>query len=596
MVYPDPEVLYAKLTSGDADGISEVASALGTAKSSLNTAAHTVSNGALSAVQHWRGDAAKAFIGRAKSDCEAADAVYQRLHAAEGAVKHAATAYTAMNLSADAVIKTWRAVGHFDDDLKRLFAPLVNKMLTHVQTSYEHQLTTAASGFTSQNTTDGGGGGGGWDEHGNADISGVGGSEATPWTSQGLAYDGKNLLVSSYYDDDPDKEGGQGTNTDPNETNSRVTYVDEETGQEKKNVYLGGGGAVEDENGMPITDDKGTTVPYPPPQHSGGIATDGKHVWVADTDAVYVYDKADMDKQQPGDPPLQPVDVVNTSKYGDASYVTYAEGKLYIGDYTNNKLCEYPLNDNGSPNITTQPHTVKTPDNCQGVLVRDKDFVFSSSDGLDGHLVRQDRDWDGESHLWDPGSWGHRDDIDLEGGDSGNKDGYNSHGIEELVEIDGEIVLAHESGAYGYNQNKDGKDDEPELTRIGLDELDHLDPDGALSPEDAGYETEPSSLAGSAKTIGKATSTLTSTARSLSGVQLTPDVLGEVPAAEHFATAATKYIASASKTIGNGSKRIDEVAHGLDSCARNYRKVESSVTDGLNKIGAVFGKPRRGFE
>lgn len=123
-----------------------------------------------------------------------------------------------------------------------------------------------------------------------------------PWTSQGLAHDGTNLLVTSYRDSD-----GEGDQDDlpEGQTPSRLTYVDHESGEEWANVYL---------------DD----MPHPggppdqlaaagPPTHSGGIATDGENVWVSSNGHVYLYDKADLDRAaQQGDdaPPVKAKDVI----------------------------------------------------------------------------------------------------------------------------------------------------------------------------------------------------------------------------------------------------------------------------------------------
>lgn len=574
MAFPDPEVLHAKLTSGDAGGIGDLAASLADAKSSLQNAAHTISTGAISAVDKWTGAAATKFVTKAKESSTAAAAVYQRLHTAETAITRAATAYAALQRTADAAIKPWRNATTTDDDEKRELAMLTIRNLMRVRSTYEAQLTSAAAGLSQRDTDIGGGGSGGWDSDGNADISGV--NEGEPWTSQGLAYDGENLLVTSYLDSNGNGTGDGAGGLDPNEaTPSRLTYVDYETGEEQKNVYLDGDGGAAG-----------------PPTHSGGIATDGKHTWVSSNGYVYVYDKADLDNAKPGDPPVKAKDVVATPSH---SYVSYAEGKLFVGDYTNNQLHELEVDPNtGSPG-TEAVRTVETPNNVQGVLVRDDDFVFSSSDGHNGKLYRQDRDVDGHSDWWNPSDDGdnEREEIELTGGEEGNEDGYDSHGIEELVEIDGEVVLAHESGAYGYGHNEWNKWDEPELTRISLDEL-GLDPDGALSSEDAGYETDPDSLTGAASALDEATSTLQSTARSLSGLQMVPHLLGEVPAAATFAKAATQYIGAAGDTVRSGSEAVGGIADSLVSSADAYRRMEATVSSGFSSRSTALAEWRLG--
>lgn len=202
---------------------------------------------------------------------------------------------------------------------------------------------------------------------------------------------------------------------------------------------------------------------------------------------------------------------------------------------------------------------------------------------------------DGHSDWWNPSDDGdnEREEIELSGGEEGNEDGYDSHGIEELVEIDGEVVLAHESGAYGYGHNEWNKWDEPELTRISLEEL-GLDPDGALSSEDAGYETDPDSLTGAASTLDEATSTLQSTARSLSGLQMVPHLLGEVPAAATFAKAATQYIGAAGDTVRSGSEAVGGIADSLVSSADAYRRMEATVSSGFSSRSTAVAVWRLG--
>lgn len=441
MPFLDPEPLHAKLTSGDAAGIAEVGASIADAKASLQTVADGISDGALRAARSWRGTAAAEFVGKAKASSRAVAEVYAELQTAEAAVEGAAKAYTALRTAADTAIKPWRELGLSDLLEAPEIAMKTVRALTVAQQTYESRLTALAA------TTDGGGGSG-WDSEGNADISGVDPGE--PWTSQGLAYDGENLLVGSYHDGDGDGSGDSPIG--PGLTPSRLTYVDYETGVETGNVYLNGKGDV----GAPT--------------HTGGVATDGEHVWVSSNGYVYVYDKAALDAAQDSGKPVDAIDVVPTPAH---SYVTYAQGRLFVGDYGNNRLYEVPLGPDGSPQPDKAGDPIETPNNVQGVVVRDDEFIFSSSDGHSGKFYRQDRtpEW------YD---FNDREEIELKGGEPGNEDGYDSHGVEEAVEIDGEIVLAHESGAYGYQKNPGSKWDEPELTRISLEEL-GLDPDGALS-------------------------------------------------------------------------------------------------------------------
>ncbi|RSN60854.1 hypothetical protein DMH01_16465 [Amycolatopsis sp. WAC 04182] len=544
MPFLDPEPLYAKLTSGDAAGIAEVGATIADTKASLQTVADGISDGALRAARSWRGTAAAEFVGKAKASSRAVGEVYAQLNTAEAAVEGAAKAYTALRTAADAAIKPWRELGLSDLLEAPEIAMKTVRALTVAQQTYESKLTALAA------TTDGG-----WDSDGNADISGVNPGE--PWTSQGLAYDGENLLVGSYHDGDGDGKGDSPIG--PGLSPSRLTYVDYETGVETGNVYLNGHGDV----GAPT--------------HTGGVATDGEHVWVSSNGYVYVYDKAELDAAQDSGKPVDAVDVVPTPAH---SYVTYAQGKLFVGDYGNNRLYEIPVGPDGSPRPDEAGDPIETPNNVQGVVVRDDEFIFSSSDGHSGKFYRQDRtpEW------YD---FNDREEIELKGGEPGNEDGYDSHGVEEAVEIDGEIVLAHESGAYGYQKNPGSKWDEPELTRISLEEL-GLDPDGALSPVEAGYETDPDSLVGAAGVLDEATSTLSAAAGATSRLQLVPRLLGEVPAATTFSDALTKHISAAGDRLTAGVETVGGIADSLVTGADTYRRIEDRIRDGLDKLGSVL--------
>lgn len=591
-MFPDPEALYARLTSGDVGSLDAVAATLGDAKSSLQAAANSISDGTLAATSGWSGSAATQFVDKAKGSTTAAADVYRRLHTAQAAVTRAGAVYRAMQRAAEATIKPWRTTADTLDEAERLeLAKLTVHHLRDVREQYEGHLTSVAADL--QTKTDPGGGGGGkyWDEEdwqteGNLDISDVGNDVDEDWTVQGLAYDEErgDLMVTSYdgHKSDSDLAG-------PYDKRSRLTYVDHETGEETGDIYLGG----KAEPGPLGTRGAG----HGAPTHSGGIATDGKHTWVSSNGMIYVYDSDQLRRAaETGDETPVPAKEVIDPPGEAASYVSYAmvDGKprLFVGEYEGKKLHEIGVDGNGIPD-TTAENTYETPERTQGVLVRDDEFVFTSSNGHNGKLVAQDRDWDGQGRLPDTIDSRYRD-IELDGGEEGNEDGYDSHGIENIIEIDGEIIIAHESGGVGYHDGDDGELgtdddlpgshlDEPELTRTPLDELD-LDPDEALSPEEGGYETDPDSLSSAATTIDGATSTLQSAARSVSALQLTPGMLGEVPAASKLATAVTKSVADAGAAMNAGATEVATIADGLVAGAKTYRRLEDGISSGLDKF------------
>lgn len=532
-----PEKLYGQLTSGDAGGITEVATDLSRAKSSLRAAAETISTGARSATETWRGNAAVEFAATANDNTESAAEVFRRLHIVEAIVERAAQAYTQVQQAAEDAIQPWRKAKALDENELRELAKQVIGNLMRIRGAYEARLANLLS--TQQDA--GGGRGDGWDDDGNTDISGVG--EDKPWIPQGLAYDGDNLLVTSY---NPDEDGNR----------SRLTYVDHETGKEEKNVYLGG-------------DDD-----HDEPTHSGGVATDGKHTWVSSNGHIYIYDKQMLDAAEEG----AKVPAEQVVKTDASSYVTYADGKLWVGKFTKllpGKLLEYEIDDQGRP--VGEPKEHDAPARTQGVIVRDDEFVFSQSslDTFHGQLVRQDRtpEW------YDP--------FDSVGIPLSGKDG---HAVEELVEVDGEIIIGHESGGDefpGLRPPWIDPDDEPELTKIDLDGL-GLDPDGALSSGN-GYELDPYSLVAAAGRLDEAAAALTSVASSVSSLQLVGRVLGDVPAAEMFASSVTRHIHATGRSLQNGGKAVVGVADGLVASADVYRRLEDAHSSMFDQLTSVLG-------
>ncbi len=85
--------------------------------------------------------------------------------------------------------------------------------------------------------------------------------------------------------------------------------------------------------GLPSTTAFGATSP--PPDKAGGVATDGTHVYVADTEAVYVYLLSDIQASRAGlcGVPVAAVDRIEMPDGARASYLNIKDGKLYIGEF-----------------------------------------------------------------------------------------------------------------------------------------------------------------------------------------------------------------------------------------------------------------------
>ena len=350
MTFLDPEVLHGRLTSGDAGGIAAVGASLADVRPGVRDAVRGISGGAAAAVSDWRGSAAAQFASAARDTATTAMAADRRLRTAVVAIRRAARAYADLHEAADAAIRPWRAAATDQWGL----AFLVIGMLLDAQDTYESALTSAAATF---------------DE--TIDLDHVG--RGQPWVPQGLAYLERRdeLLVTSY---DPESA----------EPRSRLTVVDNQTGDELKHVDLGGQ-LFEGPVGQVGVGDA--------PNHVGGVEAHGDDVWVTSTvgeppdqtSQIYRYSQQDIDDARPGET-VRPKEIVDTDA---SSYVTYADGKLWVGQYRTDpddepKLYGYDVADDGSID-TESPEVHQTPTNIQGAVVRDDEFVFAQSGPGLGH-------------------------------------------------------------------------------------------------------------------------------------------------------------------------------------------------------------------
>ncbi|TDP96281.1 WXG100 family type VII secretion target [Labedaea rhizosphaerae] len=546
---PDPMVLYRKLTSGDEAGITAVRKALTQVRASLRAAADGITEGATTAATHWRGDARTEFLTDVSATVTDTAEVYRRLRTVDRVLAGAATAYGDLHRSADSAIRPWRAAGNADPAL----ALSVQRNLLAARYTYESRLGTLATHLDPGSSD--------W-----TDLTHVGPGQ--PWIPQGLAYraDRDQLLVTSYNESkDADSQ-------------SRLTLVDNATGEEQKHVDLGG---------LEYSGPAGQPATGAPPNHAGGVATHGDNVWVTSTvvnddgtqtSQVYVYSQKAIDRAQPG-ATVHPTQVINVPA---SSYITYADGKLWIGQYATDgdpKLYSFNTGKDGSIKGVTPtgepdpyaggdvPGEYPTPQHVQGVVVRDDQFVFSQSDGESGSsFITQDRDYRGFD-LLDPDTWDARDEYRL--GD--NADGDPIHGVEEIEEIDGEIVTVHESGADKYDD--DGHDHHDDITRTPLTEL-------GLDSGD-GYQTDPDALTEAAGQLDGSAEKLQNAADVTGGLQLVAHVLGDVPAAGPFSAAVTRYLADRGQELGTGAQSLRDTADGLIAGADTYRRLEDFLTAGF---------------
>jgi hypothetical protein len=230
---------------------------------------------------------------------------------------------------------------------------------------------------------------------------------------------------------------------------------------------------------------------------------------------------------------------------------------------------------------TANPEVHQTPTNVQGAVVRDGEFVFAQSGGKDSSsLIVQQRDWqlDPEDPL---GSWlSFSEEHEL---------GETRHGVEEIEEVGGDIVVLHESNADKYLAEEDEEglgDDEAhqdhhgdDITRLSLEEL-GLAPDGAGD----GYVTDPDSLRRAAGPLDDSAATLRREAGAVSGLQLVAHVLGEVPAAATFSAAATRFITESGQRLDAGADAVHELSGSLVASADTYQRLDD-VTSSVFRQG-----------
>lgn len=145
----DPEVLYARLASGDAGRIRAAAEPVTGAMSALSEARTAVDGGASTAASGWQGGAADSFAARSTLSSTATATAYGRLEQANGVVNAAAEAYRTMRAAADNAIQVWRSrPAGMDGTAQAALAERVNQALTTVRDGYEQTLRAYAGSLS----------------------------------------------------------------------------------------------------------------------------------------------------------------------------------------------------------------------------------------------------------------------------------------------------------------------------------------------------------------------------------------------------------------------------------------------------------------
>ncbi|MEJ7833307.1 MAG: hypothetical protein WKF79_10350 [Nocardioides sp.] len=550
----DPEVEYRRLVSGDAAAVRDAVDTLRWAAERIDGAREDID--AAAGVPVWTGTAATAFGTRVAGLSQGAALTSSIVIRARGALETAATAYDACVANADHYISFWRnrplvlpAV------FEELLARQVNAGLLDVGTSYNEQLTAITAVLDGdevdldeldEDTRE-------WVEQGlernkdwrEGNDSGLGpmipNTAATGddrgWIPQGLGYDAATRSLLQAYD----TEGGE----------AGLAVIDEVTGKEVGEVQLGGD--YYDDNGMLVP--SGSS-----PTHAGGVAVDGDNVYVTDNGKVFTYSLSEIRDQTPGATVPQSAEPQSVD---GGSYTAYRDGRLYSGDFENNELHVYEKDSSGS---WVKVETVETPAECQGVVVRDGEYVFSTSYGRhnESSLIAQDR-WTGER------------------GDS-----YPLPNMSEgLVEVDGELVTSYESGAEKYSESGTGAlgwlwgvpDGDslwanPYMTRTPLSEL-------GLSED---FEVEPSTLTRAAGDLDAPASALVTSASTLDGVTVPASALGPVPAAADLSRSVTALLAGGASSLRTGANAVRLTGDVLVATGKEYEATDGAVGGRFNEM------------
>lgn len=570
----DPEELYVKLTSGNAATVRGQADSVGDAIKKVKDSASRVTEAADR--PKWTSDASTAYSVRTAGVSQGIQVNIFALGRMETALDSGANAYAAMESRATPIIGHWRnRPAGLSSVIEDLLALLVHLQLVGVAADYGSRLSTIAA-FASGEEID------------MDDLD----ADTKKWLANGMD------KTAEWLKDNPgalgplipnlgltgDKRGltPQGLGVDPTTGwiiqtsyshdggNSVLSMIDPSTGQEVADVELGG---------YKGQDSAGDDVDIPTPDHAGGVASDGKYTYVTSSgnpSHVFTYLTSDLkDGGKHADPIGPPTQLPN----GAGAYGTVKDGQLYVGTHVGDiggggnkydgadddgKLYRYLPDGHGgwTPDTSFGGGTgyVHTPPQAQGVVVRDGEYVFSTSLGRDnaGRLIPQERQDD------QPGNGDRGPTYELP---------YMSEGI---IELDGQIIATYESGAdyYGPNGSDTDVDDDdlwasPFMTKTSLAAL-GLTEDVVVLPE---------TLRGAADDLDTAAGPLTTAANFLGAITVSASDFGQVPSATTLATALNDQLDKGERSLDAGAKAVHQTSAGLTSNAKTYTNTDDYARD-----------------
>ncbi|MFC7497034.1 MULTISPECIES: hypothetical protein [unclassified Nocardioides] len=561
----DPEPLYRRITSGDAAAVRARATLLRQVAKSVDGACDDVDDA--TGIPVWTGDGATAFLVRATAVLQGAVGGRALQLQTANVVEHVATAYDAACSAADESIAFWRnRAPDMPALLEDLLAAMVHTQLAGIGKAYDGQLSAASAILTGDaadldldsldaetrawverglDRTDD------WlDDYGSTNGPLIPNTKATGddrgLTPQGLGYDpATGMLLQTYY-----KDG------DP----AVLSVIDPRTGQEVNEVRLS----------PSATDPDGDIG------HAGGVTVDGDLVHVSSGGNIYTY-SMDAITRAPTGEAVSPIGLPAPVD-GDASYTAFKDGRLYVGDYDDDRLYVYERGPGGSWRPGS-PASYTTPPKTQGVVVRDGELVYSTSPNRT----------DPSTIIVQPGHGDY---------DEGSASAYSFPNMAEgIVEVDGRLVATYESGASKY-QHADGSwleglfggddDDElwssPFMTSTPLSAL-GLMPEGAAGE----LEAEPKSLTRAAATLGDPASALKRQAGILEGVTLPAHLLGDVPSAGGFGAAVTARVGAVAVSTRTSSAGVERLAEALEAASHRYVATDDHVRGSMNRLSGRLG-------
>ena len=519
----------------------------------------------------WSSDASAGYRVRTAGVSQGIEVNYAVLARIRTALTTGAHEYDAMEADARAVVGHWRdRPSGLNPVVEDLLALLVHSALVAVSAAYSSRLAAVAA-FASGEEVD------------TDELD----AETREWLRQGMDKTAEwlrkhggglgplipNLGVSG------DSRGliPQGLGIDPDtgwilqtsyskdgDQPSTLSMVDPSTGREMVDVELGGYGDI------------------PTPDHAGGVASDGKYTYVTSSgNPSHVFTYLTSDLKKGGSSPVDPIGPPTELPDGAGAYGTVKDGALYVGTHVGDiggggnaydgadddgRLYRYLPDGHGGWTQDTSfgggAGYVHTPPQAQGVVVRDGEYVFSTSLGRDkaGRLITQDRQ---DDH---PGN-----------GDRG--DAYElPHMSEGIIELDGEIVATYESGADAYGP--DGSDDDdlwanPYMTRTSLEAL-------GLSED---IEVSPESLRAAATDFDAAARPLAGAATLVGGVTVSASSFGEVPSATTLATALNDQLGKGERSLDAGARAVHRTSAVLAGNARTYTDTDDWAADAIRRPG-----------